>query len=362
MTQISAQLSMQRTQAEASPQQARPFDQGGQQDSWLKQMELAEMASMNASAAVNLGNEAPLQFGAAPVATAPVNAPMAIHTALPVHATVQAPATSPESGHAAKRLPAAAAAGANGTLPGVAQGITPPVTGFALPRHATVGKPGERPQQALSASGTDAHPALRAAQSDKAAKTDDAGDVAQGAWSQGVVDYAKPGGSRPDEISVQSMPGAAASVQASVHDALDPRMVDTLPATASRSGTLRALTPPNGLLDSDEAEEPAAEPTDFEAATSDKAEVPDKLMHLHTDGERVDVWIRDPGLVQNAVQPVLYRLISDLAESGHRLKSLTVNGRTAYRNAVTNRSAMSLTTDLTGDTRADSLKDRRHGA
>ena len=54
-------------------------------------------------------------------------------------------------------------------------------------------------------------------------------------------------------------------------------------------------------------------------------------MHVTSDGENVDVWIRDSELSPLQSQNVVGRLASEFADSGMRLNSATVNGKLEYR-------------------------------
>ncbi|HYD79894.1 MAG TPA: hypothetical protein VEC06_08795 [Paucimonas sp.] len=56
-----------------------------------------------------------------------------------------------------------------------------------------------------------------------------------------------------------------------------------------------------------------------------------RTMHVQTDGSMVNVTIRDGGLSALQSQNIVYRLASELNEAGHRLRTVIVNGRLAYR-------------------------------
>jgi len=93
----------------------------------------------------------------------------------------------------------------------------------------------------------------------------------------------------------------------------------------------------NGMPEAgaEHAETAQAEPASADAQLQEKPEWQDRMMHMTGDDQNVNVWIRDQALDGSQTSALIYRLASDMASVGMRLNGATINGRSVYRSTTT---------------------------
>ncbi|NHZ42589.1 hypothetical protein [Massilia aquatica] len=290
----------------------RQADAANQRESWLRQMELAQLAGMGKAGGAQ--DRASAKAAAAPPATlrpmpqaersvereeerardaAPEKRPddagqQGSDNARP--AAERVPEASPQATSAAPAAaPAAAAAAAQQTAP-AATAQNASVIAHGPAAHAPRG------------------PAILSAPATTNAPPPDAPD-------SGMA------------LTAAAAAGRGGALQLALESA-----APALPAVAARepvrlSATLAASTEEG---DAQEAT-PAHQAADTDAELGDKPVWEKRLMHLTGKGKDVDVWIRDGELDPAQSMSLLYRLAGDMASAGLRLKGATVNGKALLR-------------------------------
>lgn len=295
----------------------RQADAANQRESWLRQMELAQLTDMGKA-----GVTAP---GAQP---APVRLPTAPLRAMPQpqqgqqHDDDKAEQRTEE--YPAEREAAAqqARAEVQDSVPDNGQvraEAAPPAAGSdAAPVAAGT------PAAAASAA---SHPQASASHVLAAATTD--GAVAAPVPGAAVSVIAAPAATAAAATVMAGTPHAGAAV---THDgdAL------TAPAAALReaSRALAGAAPHPGELphaEADAPDAPAPAARGEEEQFADKPVWQKRMMHLNGKGDDVDLYIRDSALDAAESQKIIARVAADMAGMGLRLKGATVNGKPALR-------------------------------
>jgi len=135
--------------------------------------------------------------------------------------------------------------------------------------------------------------------------------------------------SLPGTAALAGVTPQAAAVKLDAMPALlqtaQPRAVSALPSMLHASGQRDAAA----TQEQTQADEPAG----ADPSLDDKPSWEKRLMHVTGEGQDVDVWIRDSTLGANQSLSLAYRLAGDIAGMGLRLRGATVNGKPLYRAA-----------------------------
>lgn len=247
-------------------------DVANQHDSWLRQMELAQMSDMNRTG-VRQGHAAP---GARPATPRAPVAPVAqaAQAAQAVRAEPKAPQRS-----------------------------------------------AERQQQATQ----ERDPRTPAAMRTDAAMPQQAGNVSI-APAQPVP------GSVPTIVA--AMPASVAAsiaARATATEGGSPAAGEHQPVRAGLAAILPgAMTPPDSArLETAEGETAPQAASEHESMPDAPREFQKRMMHLTGSGQDVKLWIRDSALGQAQSLELVYRMAGDMATMGLRLKGATINGKPA---------------------------------
>jgi len=354
---------------------ARQTDAENQRDSWLRQMELAQLSEMSQAGAANAS-------GANANKTAPSASWRAIlqpHTAdikdgqtasaSPLHHSSHAVVQTGDQGAASINVQADTAsehAVANDTATQI-QGARPvtrpqttPIASAAnaytqtLPQAAAIRSDVPAAQPAAVA---DAIPAPQAAAAMPAPQTGMKQAVAASsvepdrASDQAATRLQSPANRETEDGAgnapgKRDMPGilpliygvaAIAGMRANAAQAISVQQSADTPAIQTTPLRAAALSPVL-MPDGDQQETMAA----VEEAKQDQAPSADapleekpiwqkRLMHMTGEGEDVKLWIRDHQLDTAQSRNLVYRLAGDIAGMGMRLKDATINGKLAFR-------------------------------
>ena len=246
-------------------------DVANQHDSWLRQMELAQMGDMN-------------KDGAKPHHATPVGVPR------------------PPAAHVVRAEP----------VPQAVRGA-PAAVQRSTERQQQRTK--ERPAHAPDANG--AAPVLVVPRQ--------AGDACMAPAQAGP-------GSAPTMVA--AMPASlAASIaaRAMTTEGGSPAAGEHQPVRAALAGILPgAMTlPEGGLLETAEGETAPQAASEHEPVADAPREFQKRMMHLTGNGQDVKLWIRDSALGQAQSLELVYRMAGDMAAMGLRLKGATINGKPA---------------------------------
>ncbi|NHZ89940.1 hypothetical protein F2P45_13090 [Massilia sp. CCM 8733] len=307
MTKISAFIAV----ADDKSAATRQADAANQRESWLRQMELAQLAGMGKAGAARDRSDAKLA-AAAPAALRPMpqaeravqRAEERARDAAPDERTNDAGQQGGDSVRAAAdRAPdAAPQAPAHATAAAHAPPATQQDAQACVAQAASVITPGPA-ARTLQAAAILSAPAT-------------ANAPAPGAPGTGMALAA----------------AAAAGGRAGALQLARENTAPALPPVAVRepvrlSAALAARTEDG---DAHEAA-PARQAADTDAELGDKPVWEKRLMHLTGNGKDVDLWIRDGELDPAQSMSLLYRLAGDMASAGLRLKGATINGKPLLR-------------------------------
>lgn len=279
MTKITAHL----PGLDEKSQLARQTDAANQRDSWLRQMELAQLSGMGKMDGVQPSS-------AKTSLTAPSASWSAIlqpHATNPTENRSHVPAhTLAQTGHAVVQ------AGDQSAAPGSAQ-----------PRDSAVTRIHDAMQTSVEPNGEPGRAPIRAP----------IGDAATSAVMSARAGAAQ---ALPAQRNSEAPAGQAT-----------PSRVQPLPVLPI------AMTADSELQD---AKVTDGEATQEETSTADssleeKSTWQKRMMHMTGEGEDVKLWIRDNELDATQSQDLVVRLASDIAGMGMRLKDATVNGKLAFR-------------------------------
>ncbi|WP_374358254.1 hypothetical protein [Chitinimonas sp.] len=370
----------------AGPNPSQPGQPGGspschalanQQGSWLRQMELAELAAMQQVGEVRLGDDGPAR---------PISASLTHHAAPTPQQQANAhrqaardrsdqpvpPATSPRPAQPASHADTTSdhldrLVGAS-SAPAPAQFIA---VAARMPTAAAVSAHTQAPEIAepATSASTQAQPMASADQpaSRTGTATPEPAPVAveQPSLNQAAQPALPQASAAPSQPATSAMPRVASN--ADVPETSDLRAASTTRPLAQR-GQLAQIGNPAKLAqgETESASESTASETaePAHASLAEPADWQKRLMHLQGKDEQVQVWLRDPAVTGHATQTLVYRLLGDLAEAGLRLRSLTVNGKLAFRAPTgKNPPGNTLLNPATGASEPlTSLQEARHGA
>jgi hypothetical protein len=262
---------------------ARLTDAANQRDSWLRQMELAQLAEMGKAGESHDGSAANFK------APAPALRPMP---------------------HARRTQQEQAGADGQG------QATAPP--GQAAPRD-------EAASQAAQTRADEA-----GADTGASAEAGTGGSTAGAAQNGQLRTPRSDGGSALAVVATPTpVPATPAGAAAAATAPLAATTVQVMQRSAARApaGVGETAAPPaEPGPEAENPEQPAAHAGREEPA-ADKPNWQKRMMHLSGKGKDVDVWIRDAQLGAQQTASLVYRLAGDMASMGLRLKGATVNGK-----------------------------------
>lgn len=342
-TLISAAL---RPDLEGTSAGRKQADEENQRDAWLRQMEMSQIAMLQQGGThvtglhgVNIGKPVSQpSFHAdrqnpSDASTSPSTDPSPA-SLLPVHPIVQS-RTSDTS---------------DATSPGAAPQSVTSTEAAPQPNAASAMQPAPT-SQAPGAAGAP----VAAASVAGAPVTSAATQSAAGGSTSATLATAKDTPQAPRPARAMSPAAVAASASASLAAsataiAETATQVEPSPAIAvTRVDTVSAVMPRAGMaglsLENGEAQESTEAGDSNETAGSDFAKSTDnansanggtwqkRLIHVAQDGQELSLSIRDATLDARQSSQIVARVASDAAQSGLRVRSATVNGKTMIRQA-----------------------------
>ena len=324
MTRISAYLQG----TDEKSRLAQQADASNQRESWLRQMELAQLAGMNQSGTSHGTGTEQHQAFKPKLQIMPQAQPSADRPAPSTQASGHAGSAADNREHGRANPDAAG----NHTAQEDAHSATaehaqPTASGSTQDNNASGNSVSEgTPRQDRGpGQATDIRTAAYQASLPVSAET----------ANQAVSAAAMAGMSAAQAGATHALPGVQ-NVEASVIQAIQARPISLPDLSAS-------MADGNEQDAASDLEEAGQEPAVADSQLEERPTWQKRMMHLTGEGQDVDVWIRDSELGASQSQNLISRLAGDIASMGMRLKGATINGKLAFRSSAATQGRARLT-------------------